>query len=245
MTRRFLLVSSLCIGLGGCQQKPAPAKSVAPAAAPAPSPATPRPAPSAPEPPAARSARRAPAPKPAVLAAPAEAAPEGATLHIDSDVPGAQVFIDRQFIGATPVTASDVKPGSHRINVSATGFTGIAEDIDVEPGPRDLLFKFKEVRLDAAIDVVHKHGIGSCKGRLIATPQGLRYETTNKGDAFSTPLGGIQSFEVDYLAKVLHLKLQKGKQYDFTDPDGNADRLFVFHRDVDAARKKLNDNKGK
>jgi hypothetical protein len=25
----------------------------------------------------------------------------------------------------------------------------------------------------------------------------------------------------------------------FADPEGNADRLFVFHRDVDAVRKKL------
>ena len=41
------------------------------------------------------------------------------------------------------------------------------------------------------------------------------------------------------LAKQLKLKLQKGKQYEFTDPDGNADRLFVFHRDVEKARERL------
>ena len=35
------------------------------------------------------------------------------------------------------------------------------------------------------------------------------------------------------------VKLRSGKQYDFTDPDGNADRLFVFHRDVDKARQRL------
>ena len=35
------------------------------------------------------------------------------------------------------------------------------------------------------------------------------------------------------------LQLKKGKKYDFTDPDGNADRLFVFHRDVDKARARL------
>jgi len=32
---------------------------------------------------------------------------------------------------------------------------------------------------------------------------------------------------------------RNGKRYDFTDPDGNADRLFVFHRDVDKARERL------
>jgi hypothetical protein len=32
---------------------------------------------------------------------------------------------------------------------------------------------------------------------------------------------------------------RSGKRYDFTDPDGNADRLFVFHRDVEKARQRL------
>jgi len=32
---------------------------------------------------------------------------------------------------------------------------------------------------------------------------------------------------------------RNSKRYDFTDPDGNADRLFVFHRDVDKARERL------
>jgi hypothetical protein len=113
--------------------------------------------------------------------------------------------------------------------------------VDVEPGPRSLLFNFKEVRLDAAIDVVHKHRLGSCKGRLIATPQGLRYETTDKNDAFTVSLTGLERFDVDYLARTLHVTPAKGKQYDFTDPDGNADHLFVFQRDVDAARKKLSE----
>jgi hypothetical protein len=154
-------------------------------------------------------------------------------------VPGAQVFIDRQYVGVTPITASNIKAGSHRFNLSAQGFDGIAENVDIEPGPRDLMFKFKEIRLDASIDVVHKHRVGSCKGRLVAAPQGIAYVTTNKDDAFSVPLSALETFDVDYLAKTLHVKLAKGKKYDFTDPEGNADRLFVFHRDVDKARQQL------
>ena len=179
--------------------------------------------------------------KPAAPAAPVEAPLTGGLLHIDSDVPGAQVFIDRQYVGVTPLTAPNVSPGTHQLNISAQGYSGIVQSVDVEPGPRDLLFKFKEVRLDAAIDVVHKHRIGSCKGRLIATPQGIRYDTTDKNDAFTAPLTSLERFDVDYLAKTLHVKPAKGKRYDFTDPEGNADRLFVFHRDVDAARKKLSE----
>ena len=55
-------------------------------------------------------------------------------LRIDSDVPGAQVFIDRQFVGTTPVTAENVSPGTHQLNVSAEGFDGIARTIEVEAG---------------------------------------------------------------------------------------------------------------
>jgi len=190
-------------------------------------------------------ARRTPA-KPATTAAPAPTTPEPAaaaptagTLRIDSDVPGAQVFIDRVYVGAAPVTAANVTPGTHRINVSAPGYEGVAETLEVTAGPRDVLIKLKEVRLDATLAVIHKHRMGSCRGQLIATPQGMRYETTDKDDAFNVPLRDLETFEVEYLQKNLKLKLQKGKRYEFTDPDNNADRLFVFHRDVEKARDRL------
>ena len=195
----------------------------------------------APAAPAARRPREAappPAPPPSPLAAVATASDAG-TLHIVSDVPGAQVFLDRQFIGAAPVTASSIKPGSHQLNVSAEGYDGFAETIDVESGPRDITVRFKQVRIDARIDVIHKHRMGSCKGRLVASPQSLRYETTDKDDAFSVGLLDLDTFQVDYLEKNLKVKPRKGRQFNFTDPDGNADRLFVFHRDVEKARERL------
>ena len=209
----------------------APAPVVAPRPAPAPAP-TPIEEP--------RPTRRAAAPAPAAAPPPAEApAPDLVTLHIDSDVPGAQVFVDRQFIGAAPVTTTDVKPGAHQLNVSAPGYDPYAQSIEIEPGPRDLMVRFKEVKLDAHVDVIHKHGIGSCRGTLVATAQGLRYDTTNKGDAFMVPLANLEAFDVNYLEKNLRVKIKGGKQYNFTDPMGNADNLFVFQRDVDKARERL------
>ena len=189
---------------------------------------------------AGRAARRAPAPKePAVAAEPAAAAATG-TLHISSDIVGAQVFIDRNYVGVTPVTAPEIALGSHRLNIIAQGYDSIAETIDVEQGPRDLQFNFKEVRLDAAVDVVHKHRFGSCKGRLVATPQGLRYDSDDKNDRFTLPLTDLEVFEVDYLAKTLKVQGVKGKKFEFSDPTAaNGDRLFVFHRDVDKARQRL------
>ena len=154
-------------------------------------------------------------------------------------MPGAQVFVDRQFVGSAPVTTTDFKPGTHQVNVSAPGYEQYAQSIEVEPGPRDLMIRFKEVKLDAKADVIHKHGIGSCRGTLVATPQGLHYDTTNKGDAFTVPLTKIEVFEVNYLEKNLKVKVKGGKQYNFTDPTGNADHLFVFQRDVEKARERL------
>jgi hypothetical protein len=188
--------------------------------------------------PATEPTRREPSVE-APIARPAETAPAVGTLRIQTDVRDAQVFIDRQFVGTAPALAENVAPGRHQLNVSAEGFESYAGTIDVSAGERDVLIKFREVRLDSTIDVVHRHGIGSCRGRLVATPQGLRYETDNRDDAFTVPLVEMETFQVDYLAKNLRVKLPKGRQLNFTDPDGNADRLFVFHRDVDRARERL------
>jgi hypothetical protein len=211
-------------------------------AATAPAPIVAPPPPSAPAVPTPSPARRAAAPPRTAAPPPADAPappPDLVTLHIDSDVPGAQVFVDRQFVGAVPVTTTDVKPGTHQINVSAPGYDQYAQSVDITPGPRDLMIRFKEVKLDAKADVIHKHGIGSCRGVLLATPQGLRYDTTNKGDAFAVPLTNLEVFEVNYLEKNLRVKIKGGKQFNFTDPMGNADNLFVFQRDVEKVRQRL------
>ena len=254
MNRRILAVATFCFALvigvlvivnsrGPRTERvatPTPTPS-APVAAPRATPRAETPErPTAPTP--SRRAARPSATPPASSAkpaAPVETAIELGSLRIDADVPRAQVFIDRQFVGTTPLTAESVKPGTHQINVTAEGFEGIAQTIDVEPGPRDLAFRFREVSLDASVAVVHKHRVGSCRGRLVATVHGIRYETADKEDGFSAPLSDLEAFQVDYQDKNLRVKLRKGKQFNFTDPDGNADRLFVFHRDVEKARQRL------
>jgi hypothetical protein len=237
------VLAGVAITINVTRARPEPAPAIVKTEAPKPvvkAPPKPQPSPPAPAP-ERRVARGGPAPKaePEPVPAPVEAAPETGVLHIDTDIPGAQVFMDREYLGATPVTAQDIKPGTHHLNLSVKGYDGIAQDVEVTAGPRDILIKFKEVHLDARLDVVHKHRVGSCKGRLIATPRGVRYETTDKNDAFSAALLDLETFEINYLEKRLTLKPRKGKRYDFTDPEGNADRLFVFHRDVEKARERL------
>ena len=255
MNRRVLVIVVLALAVLGVgafvlfrpKPEPVPAESTAnrPAPAPAPSATPPPPAPApAPTPESGRPREPRPrTPPPTPEAAPADpvetASAEAVTLRIETDVPDAQVFVDRVFLGKSPVTTTDVKAGSHQLNVSAAGFDGVAQSIDVKPGTQQVTVKLREVRLNASIEVVHKHRMGSCKGRLIATPQGLRYETTDKDDGFRSGLLDVDGFEVDYLEKNLRIRLKGGKRLDFTDPGGNADKLFVFHRDVEKARERL------
>lgn len=156
------------------------------------------------------------------------------SLRIVSDVPGATVFLDRNYIGTTPVDVKTIAPGDHDLTVSAEGYDMHAETVNVTSGHREIEVSFKNVQLRETLPVVHKHGIGSCEGTLVADNSGLRYETSNKGDAFSAPFGALDQFEVDYIKKNLNIKIRKGKNYNFTEKSGNADALFVFHKNVKA-----------
>ena len=230
--------------MGGEDEAPvattAPAPAPKRAAAPAPKKAEPAPAEPAPE---DATPRRAPAKKaaePAPAPAAEPAAGDATTLTIESDIPGASVFVDREFVGTAPVTLKNVAPGQKRVNLSAEGYEGVQRAVDVSPGENTVTLRFKEVRLNTSVGVSHKHGMGGCEGTLRATIDGLVYETSNKGDAFNLPYAQVESFEVNYLEKNLKVKQKGGKTWNFTDKAAtNADKLFVFHRDVTAAREKL------
>ncbi len=149
------------------------------------------------------------------------------------------MFLDRNFIGNAPATVKGVTLGTHRLNVTADGYESYSEPIEVAVGPADVLVKFKEIRLKESVDVVHKHAMGSCEGKLLADPQGVRYDTANTDDAFSMKFSEVETFEVDYLKKNLRIKKRGGKQYNFTTKADNADPLFVFHRNVDKVRQQV------
>jgi len=201
------------------------------------------PAPSAEPEPATAAARPRPAPeRPSEPAAPpiVEAAPTTGALRIESDVPDTSVFIDRTYLGTAPLTKADLAPGQHTVLLSPTGYESISRIVDVVAGEEHTVsVSFTEIRLDASIPVVHKHAFGSCEGRLTASPSGLTYETTNKNDGFTVAFADLETFEVDYLDENLRVKIRRGKTYNFTDPGGNADNLFVFHRDVEKVRQRI------
>jgi hypothetical protein len=215
-----------------------------PKPAPVPAPVTtPRVVPKKVEPapaPVAEAPKKAPKKAPAAPVAPAApAAPTLASLTLETDVPGASVFIDRQFVGNTPLSLDKLEPGSKRVQITATGFDSVQKTLDLVPGPNAVTIRVREVSLNAKTLVVHKHGMGACEGTLTASLDGLKYETSNRGDAFTLPFAQLETFVVDYLQKNMRVKQRGGKTWNFTDKNDNADALFVFHRDVEAARKKL------
>jgi hypothetical protein len=190
------------------------------------------------KPPATEAAGSAREPGEPTTTAPAPSRSAG-VLRVRSDVPGASVFLDRKFLGNTPLEVDGLEAGSHRLNVSVDGYEGHAQAIDIGDTPADVDVRFKEVRLNASVPVIHKHGMGSCTGRLVADTSGLRYETANAGDAFTMPFADLEAFTVDYLKKSLRVKRRGGKAWNFEDPNGQPDPLFVFHRDVDKTRGRL------
>jgi hypothetical protein len=198
-------------------------------------------------PPVAPRARTSPTPRatPATPAPEARATPRAGpppeavrpTLRVDADVPGANVFLDRKFLGTTPVETRDVAPGPHRLNVSADGYDMYAETIELPSSSHEVMVRFKEVRLDERIDVVHKHGVGSCRGRLVATTAGLRYEADKAGDSFEAPFASLEPLQVDYLERNLRVKRRGGKTWNFTAD--SADTLLAFQKAVEKARARL------
>jgi hypothetical protein len=216
---------------GSRNPTPPPARAAAPAPPVATSPA--------PSPPAEVPSRRVGPKANASPAPPPDPRAPALALEVDSDVPGASVFVDRVYVGRTPLTTSDVTRGSHVLNVSAEGYEAQASTIELTGGTTDVMVRFKVVRLNAAIPVVHKHTIGSCEGRLVADLRGLRYETPNNDHAFAITFPELRSFEVDYLKKNLRVTRRDGKTFNFTDHTANADALFVFHKTVETARAKL------
>lgn len=211
-----------------------PAEPSAPADTPAEAPVTP---------PAEESANAAARPRtrnspaPAAPTAPAPATETAVTLQVESDVPGASVFLDREYAGTTPLTVRNLAVGSKRLNVTAEGHEGYVETLSLVEGTNRVNVEFRKVRLNASMPVVHKHRMGSCQGTLAASVNGLSYETSDKEDAFTLAFSDVDQFDIDYMKKNLRVRRRGGKTWNFTND--NADALFVFHRDVTKAREKL------
>lgn len=83
--------------------------------------------------------------------------------------------------------------------------------------------------------VVHDHIFGSCTGRLVASQDGLRYETMHK-DAFAIPYADLEELELSAERRNLRIKPRGGRTYSFTDGTPSTAVLSAFHAEVQRAQ---------
>ena len=221
--------------------RPPASRRVEPRPAPAAAAPSSEPAPGTPAPASERPSRRDRPHAGATPAPEAEGAPSALPrLKVTSDVDGASVFVDRKFVGKTPLNTEEITPGRHQLKVSSEGYDGVSQGVEIaETGATEVEVSLKTVRLNTSVDVVHKHGVGSCEGKLVADVHGLRYETSNRDDGFSLAFADLETFTLDYTQKTLRVKKRAGRTWNFTTRAANADPLLVFQRDVDRARARL------
>ncbi|MDO8837155.1 MAG: protein kinase [Vicinamibacterales bacterium] len=179
-------------------------------------------------------------PPPTAPVAPPPPPPRG-TLVVESDTPGASVYMDDQLLGQAPIRTSALEAGSYRLRATLEGEDDITRVVDLgTSGETTVFLRFKEVRLRVAIPVVHKHGGGgSCEGRLSASLAGLTYDTPNRNDAFSMTFDELERFQMDLPSKTLTVKKRGGRTWNFTDRNASPETLAQFHARVVKAREKL------
>ncbi len=70
-----------------------------------------------------------------------------ATMNIDSNPPGASVFLDGLYVGITPLEIDDMKPGKQKLILRLEGFEEHTKEIDFIVGvPTDHLFKLLKIK---------------------------------------------------------------------------------------------------
>lgn len=62
------------------------------------------------------------------------AAPSGGTLAVQSDPPGAGVWVDGERVGETPLRLAGLAPGQHHIAIAAPGRARFTEEVEVVAG---------------------------------------------------------------------------------------------------------------
>ena len=78
-------------------------------------------------------------------------APNMVSIKISSNPSGARVEVDGKERGVTPVTVSDLPPGSHKLQVSKEGFKSRSETVDLKQGKAlDLTLTLEKVRTRVA-----------------------------------------------------------------------------------------------
>ena len=132
--------------------------------------------------------------------------------------------------GTEPVERCPIHEGRNLLNTFARLFGRGDRDSDARepaaPAPIPLSLPDGQV-----VIVSHDHLLGSCRGRLVADDDGVRFQTTHR-DAFAVAYQDIELFELDPGRRTLRIRPRGRRRYNFT-PDAGADgALPAFHAAV-------------
>jgi len=61
---------------------------------------------------------------------------ESGSLAVDSNPPGAVVYVDGRFAGQTPLTLATIAPGEHRVQLARAGYLENSRLVTIKPGGR-------------------------------------------------------------------------------------------------------------
>ena len=115
------------------------------------------------------------------------------SITVESDVAGANVFLNRNFKGNTPVTIADLQPGEYNLTVSVEGHDVVSRKVEVGRRPVPVRVEFGDLvaTLDVRVASFTSTASGRARGRLsprrrgsttrriTRMPSGCRSETRN------------------------------------------------------------------
>lgn len=120
-------------------------------------------------------------------------------LRVKTDVTEAQVVLDDQEVGVTPLTLRSVTEGKHRLVILKDGFEDHTQEVEVtQAKPTSVFVVMKPSRLEMpelpqTFNVIHQHRLGSCHGKLTVTAEALDYQAENDSDKFHIPIASLTS----------------------------------------------------
>ena len=123
---------------------------------------------------------------------PPQSAQENASgsIRVKSDLLGAEVLLDGEEAGRTPLTLRSVPAGGHRLTVRMDGYKDHAQLIQIAARKRSSVFIVMEPletalpRLPVEFEVIHQHRFGRCVGVLTVTAEAVDYRSVHNKDVF-------------------------------------------------------------
>lgn len=102
-------------------------------------------------------------------------------LVVESDIPGATLFLDGQRVGETPYTLRDLEPGPHKIRLELEGRAPLTREITVEEG-RTVRRAFV---LSSTTTPAHDPVVGTSEPAPLSVSPGLAFTVLGGGVALA------------------------------------------------------------